>query len=141
MHLIDTSAVAEIILGDSDSERTQRLLENLESEGLCLTMWTHVELASALSRRVRTGAMSTVAAEAARALYRRDFVASATLLPIPAAAYQQAESWVSHASLGLRTGDAMQLAAARLNGINSIVTLDKPLRTIAATLGFKTPIP
>lgn len=141
MHLIDSSAVAEIILHDADSDRTQRLLEKLEAEGLCLTLWTHVELASALSRKVREGTMSALAMERAQQTYRRDFVANATLLPMPGAVFQQAEAWVSQSTLGLRTGDAVQLAAARINEVHSIVTLDRKLRSIATSLGFKTPTP
>lgn len=141
MHLIDSSAVAEIILHDADSDRTQRLLETLERDGLCLTLWTHVELASALSRKVREGSMSALAMERAKQTYRRDFVANATLLPIPGAAFQQAETWIAQYALGLRTGDAMQLAAARINDVRSFVTLDRKLRSIATTLGFKTPTP
>ncbi|MCX7060588.1 MAG: type II toxin-antitoxin system VapC family toxin [Gammaproteobacteria bacterium] len=141
MHYVDTSAFAEVLLNDPERAVVEALLEALQQDGLCSSRWTQVEIFSAISRRVRDGRLGVGAAERVRQLYANEISRQVELLPITPDCFSLAASWLAQASLGLRAADALHLATASVHKIDSFLTLDRKLRTIAATLGFKTPTP
>lgn len=141
MHYVDTSAFAEVLLNDPERAVVEALLEALQQDGLCSSRWTQVEIFSAISRRVRDGRLGVGAAERVRQLYANEISRHVELLPITPDCFSLAASWLAQASLGLRAADALHLATASVHKIDSFLTLDRKLRTIAATLGFKTPTP
>lgn len=141
MHYIDTSTFAEVLLNDPDRPIVEALFVRLQPDGLCTSRWTQVEMSGAISRRVRDGRLNVGAAERVRHLYASDIARNVELLPITPDCFSLADSLLAKAELGLRSGDALHLAAASVNRIDSFVTLDRKLRSIATSLGFKTPTP
>ena len=141
MHYVDTSAFAEVLLNDPDRAIVEALFEALQDDGLCSSRWTHVEISSAISRRVRDGRLRVGAAERVRQLYANEVSMNVELLPITPDCFSLAANWLAQASLGLRAADALHLATASVHKIDSFLTLDRKLRAVAGSLGFKTPTP
>lgn len=141
MHYVDTSAFAEVLLNDPDRAIVEALFGALQADGLCSSRWTQVEISGAVSRRVRDGRLAIGAAERVRQLYASEVSLNVELLPITPDCFSLADTWLAQASLGLRAADALHLATASVHKIGSFLTLDRKLRSIATTLGFKTPTP
>jgi predicted nucleic acid-binding protein len=131
----DASAVVAIYVGEARSERVWAWLAD-KSHRLAVSGWLHVEFASALAAKQRSGAVSPERREAALADFRRQWVASAKMLLIPAGAYPRAAAMIAEAP-GLRAGDALHLAIAEAHRA-TLFTLDRLQAKVGRDLGVAT---
>lgn len=139
MHYLDTSVLAAILLRDAESERVEKMLLGLRGELQALSIWTGVEVFSAIARRLRMRDIGVREAARARQTYDEEFVAKHEVLMLTAADYARARSLLAVDGTKLRAGDALHLAVALNNGVSTFRTLDKDLRKIAVQSGLTAP--
>ena len=66
MLYLDTSFVAPLVIAEDTSSAVEAFVLKLKPGELATSLWTQVELASLVSRKVRMGELSTAEAEAVR---------------------------------------------------------------------------
>lgn len=136
MHYFDTSFLAPLILPEATSEAISAFVAGLPVETLAISQWTRVEFASLLGREARMGAMK--AADMARAEARFEaMVALSFIVLLPSAAdYELARRYLRRFETGLRAGDALHLAIAANQGVETIYSLDKTMVKAARGVGL-----
>ncbi|MDP3294396.1 MAG: type II toxin-antitoxin system VapC family toxin [Nevskia sp.] len=139
MHYLDTSILAAILLRDPESERVEKALQGLGGEFLALSVWTGVEVFSAIARRLRMREISPREAARARQAYDEEFVAKHDVLVLTTPDYARARNLLAVDGTKLRAGDALHLAVALNHGVSTFRTLDKDLRKIAVQSGLTAP--
>lgn len=139
MHYLDTSILAAILLQDPESERVEKMLKGLRGEFLSLSVWTGVEVFSAIARRLRMREIGAREAARARQAYDEEFVAKHNVLSLAPPDYARARNLLAVDGTRLRAGDALHLAVALNNGASTFRTLDKDLRKIAIQSGLTAP--
>ena len=94
---LDTSFVAPLVIAEATSDAVEAAVRKLPAGELTTSLWTQVELASLVSRKVRMGELSDSDAEAVRREFERvlgesfevlvprgpDFVAAGKYLAMP----------------------------------------------------------
>ncbi|NYT40041.1 type II toxin-antitoxin system VapC family toxin [Sphingomonas sp. R-74633] len=133
-YYLDTSAVVAALVAEPHSPAVLAWLEAIEPGTVFISDWSHTEVASALSLKVRTGALTlelrAAAANAWHAMHRSNFP---TLAVLPQH-FETAARFTSQPDLGLRAGDALHVAIAREGG-HRLVTLDREMADAALQLG------
>jgi predicted nucleic acid-binding protein len=130
---LDTSAAVALLVPEPGSARLQAWLQAREEGGIAISPWVATEVASALSLKVRTGALSL--AERAEAASRwRSWRDTLVLLAVEAVAFETAAASASRHELGVRAGDALHLAVAAAHGC-TLVTLDRRMAAAGPELG------
>ncbi|MBA3295064.1 MAG: type II toxin-antitoxin system VapC family toxin [Geodermatophilaceae bacterium] len=132
---LDTNLVVAALTAEPFTETAQPYLLPTGSTGPVLSDWTVTEFSAALSIKVRVGALSAVAHEAALAGFRRYIRDAFECLPVTRADFHVAAGLADKASTGLRAGDALHLAVASLAGL-VIHTLDQSMAVAAEELGI-----
>ncbi|ATQ69937.1 type II toxin-antitoxin system VapC family toxin [Methylosinus sp. 3S-1] len=107
---------------------------------LAISEWTVAEFSSALSIKLRTGAVDAALRADALAALARLCSDSFALLPITSNEFHTATRFVDQFALGLRAGDALHLAVSAAHGA-TLCTLDKRLAEAGPPLGVSTLIP
>ncbi len=135
---LDTSALVKLYVPEPESARVDRALRRRDD--LVVSDLAVTELASAVGRRCREGALDS--ATAAR-VYRRLLADLADELfrrvELIAEAHREAERMLlSSAALPLRSLDALHLALAASGGARTILTFDRSLARAAAAFGLLT---
>jgi len=120
----DTSFVAPLVTAEDTSNAVEVFVLKLKPRELATSLWTQVELASLVSRKVRMGKLSTAEAEAVRREFERMLSESFELLVPSAADFAAAAKYLEVPTTGLRAGDALHLAIAANHGARKILTLD-----------------
>ena len=92
------------------------------------------EVSSALSLKLRTGALDRADRAGALASFHRMAAETLILLPIHSLHFQVAARFADRHDLALRAGDALHLAIAADHGA-TLVTLDRKLHDAALELG------
>lgn len=114
-----------------NERRAKRIISDIRS--VVMSDWTRVEVASALSREVRSGRMT--ASQAADVLTRIDSWASDIATTERSAVdLADAQRLLERFDLKLRAGDALHLAISRRLGAY-LATFDNDLASAAKTLG------
>jgi predicted nucleic acid-binding protein len=124
MLYLDTSFVAPLVIAEDTSNAVEAFVLKLKPGELATSLWTKVELASLVSRKVRMGELSTAEAEAVRRELDRMLSESFELLVPSAADFAAAAKYLEVPKTGLRAGDALHLAIAANHGARKILTLD-----------------
>ena len=124
MLYLDTSFVAPLVIAEDTSNALEAFVLKLKPGELATSLWTQVELASLVSRKVRMGELSTAEAEAVRREFERMLSESFELLVPSAADFAAAAKYLEVPKTGLRAGDALHLAIAANHGARKILTLD-----------------
>ena len=124
MLYLDTSFVAPLVIAEDTSNAVEAFVLKLKPGELATSLWTQVELASLVSRKVRMGELSTAEAEAVRREFERMLSESFELLVPSAADFAAAAKYLEVPKTGLRAGDALHLAIAANHGARKILTLD-----------------
>jgi predicted nucleic acid-binding protein len=124
MLYLDTSFVAPLVIAEDTSNAVEAFVLKLKPGELATSLWTQVELASLVSRRVRMGELSTAEAEAVRREFERMLSESFELLVPSAVDFAAAAKYLEVPKTGLRAGDALHLAIAANHGARKILTLD-----------------
>ncbi len=134
-YYLHTSAVVAALVAEPHSPVVLDWLAAIEPGAVFVSDWSHTEVASALSLKVRTGALSlelrAEAASAWHAMHSHNFPTLAVLQEH----FKTAAHFTSQPALGLRAGDALHLAIAR-EGAHSLVTLDHAMADAALQLGI-----
>ena len=124
MLYLDTSFVAPLVIAEDTSNAVEAFVLKLKPGELATSLWTQVELASLVSRKVRMGELSAAEAEAVRREFERMLSESFELLVPSAADFAAAARYLEVPKTGLRAGDALHLAIAANHGARKILTLD-----------------
>jgi uncharacterized protein len=126
---LDASALVKLFVPEADSDRLNQSLAGLDDvivSDLALT-----ELASAVSRRVREGRLSS---PVARRLYRdaQALASSCRAAELTPDAHRLAERLLLTSTAGIRSLDALHLALALASGAATFVSYDERLRDAAS---------
>ncbi|MEO8754544.1 MAG: type II toxin-antitoxin system VapC family toxin [Casimicrobiaceae bacterium] len=134
MQYLDTSFVVALAREESNSAAAEAYAASRPIGALAISLWTRVELASAVSREVRMGDVEAPAASRllqqfdARMRYRWH------IWDVDASDCADAFAFVSRFATGLRAGDALHLAVAK-NHRAELLTLDRGMLKAAKMLG------
>lgn len=135
MAYFDTSVLAACYVPEANSKRAQEAMSR--DRRVVISSLVEAEMASALSRRVRTGEL--FAGNAREVLDRFGLHVAAgvfDVLPVGVREFRMARDWMARFDTPLKTLDALHLAVAFCNGL-SLVTADASLARCAATMGVK----
>lgn len=127
MIYLDTSFVAPLVIAEDTSDAVEAFVQKVKLGELATSLWTQVELASLVARKVRMGELSESQAEAVRSEFERVLDESFELLLPAAADFPAAAKFLRMPKIGLRAGDALHLAIAANHGVKKILTLDEGL--------------
>ena len=127
MVYLDTSFIAPLVIAEDSSDAVEAFVLKLKPGEIATSLWTQVELASLVSRKVRMEELSPAEAEAVRREFDRLLSESFELLVPAAADYAAAAEYLERPRTGLRAGDALHLAVAAGHGTKKILTLDAGL--------------
>ena len=133
---LDASAILPILIEEAASETVDRFITE-SSEDLIISEFAAAEVASALSRLVRTGILEAADAQSRLADFDAWRMASTGDLDMHASDIRLANVFVRRFDLMLRAPDALHAAACRREDL-VLVTLDKRLATAAQELGVRT---
>ena len=97
--------------------------------------WLTTEVSSALSSKVRTGALTPSRRAVALTAYQRMFLDDLIVLPVTASDFREAARIADRYDLGLRASDALHLAIAT-NHRATLLTLDRRLHAAGLALGY-----
>ena len=125
MVYLDTSFVAPLVIAEISSDAVEAFVLKLKRGELTTSMWTQVELASLVSRKVRMGELSTSDAGAVRRKFERVLGESFEVLLPTGEDFAVAGKYLETPKTGLRAGDALHLAIAANHGAKKILTLDR----------------
>lgn len=135
MAYVDTSIVVACYCPEALSVRANAAMSALRRRAI--SVLTEIEFCSALSLKVRTGALGRQAAAAVFGEFQAHQRAGYfEVVETGAADFGLARDWLMRFSTPLRALDAMHLAAAFVNSLE-IVTADKQLYASARSLAVK----
>jgi hypothetical protein len=125
MVYLDTSFVAPLVITEETSDAVEAIVLKLKAGELTTSMWTQVELASLVARKVRMGDLSASEAHVVQREFERVLGESFEMLLPTGADFVTASKYVETPKTGLRAGDALHLAIAANHGATKILTLDR----------------
>lgn len=135
MVYLDTSVVVPLFVAEPASNAVDAWFDAQEAP-LMSSDWIATEFASALSIKVRRGALGAKLAQAAWKDFE-DFCRSGLrLVPVGRSAFLLAADLARDAQSGLRAGDALHLAVALETGAVDFATADAQLAAGAETKGL-----
>ena len=92
---------------------------------LATGMWTQIELASLIARKLRMGELSVAAAKEVRRKFTQILTEFFQMLVPTATDFATAAKFLEIPKTGLKAGDAFHLAIATNSGAKKILTLDQ----------------
>ncbi len=131
---IDTSALVAVLTREPATPGVNAWLRGQEPGTIFISDWTHTEVSSALSVKLRSGDITLEARAEALAAFA---ILTNTSLPTLAVAedhFEAAARFAAQHELNLRAGDALHLAIASDGGF-ALVTLDQRMADAALQLG------
>ena len=134
MIYVDSSVLVALHVTERDSEVALGWFQRHTRQAFLCSDWTDVEVASALSRKVRSGKISIAERQKAELAYRQTKRDSFEQVAVSPEHFQLATIMVRHQETGLRSGDALHLAIADGYG-SAIATLDQTFAAAAAHFG------
>ena len=135
MHYVDTSVLVSIVTPDDLSEAAVTWVDGRKPGTLHISEWVTVEMAAALTRKVRTGRLTGPERHMAFERYTELSRRSLLDLPLSGKHLRAARELVVDATAGIRAGDALHLAIASANDLQ-LVTADKQFFSGATRLGY-----
>lgn len=134
MIYVDTSIIVAALTPEVATPRVQHWVEAQSENELVISPWVVAEVSSALSIKVRTGALTIE--NRAEILATWAALQSEIFISVPVAAkhFGVAARFADQHDLGLRAGDALHLAIASSVG-HRLATLDKVMVEAAPKLG------
>jgi predicted nucleic acid-binding protein len=134
MHYVDTSVLVAYYCPEPFSETAEKLI--LSSKRPCISSLTEVELASALSRKVREKNLSPDDGNKIYNQFQSHLEQSFYgLTAVEDRHYQTAKTWIIQFSTPLKTLDALHLAVAA-EGDLTLLTADQHLDIAAKYFGI-----
>ena len=132
---IDTSVLAAYYCPEAASAAAQKLLST--SQRPVISWLTHVEMCSALSRKVREQTLSRHDAERIASMFREHTGAGYfTILQVEGADYERAALRIGRFDNALRALDAIHLAIAEREAL-PVATADRTMAAEAKRIGLK----
>jgi predicted nucleic acid-binding protein len=125
MIYLDTSFVAPLVIAEESSEAIEATIMKVKPGELATGLWTQIELASLVARKLRMGELSATDADAVRRECKKILDESFKMLLPTAADFATATTFLEIPKTGLRAGDAMHLAIAANHGARKIWSLDQ----------------
>lgn len=125
MIYLDTSFVTPLVIAENSSNAVEAFVLNIKAGELATSLWTRVELASLVSRKVRMGELTPAQAHAVRSEFDRLLSDSFEVLAPTAADFEKAVEYLDAPKTALRSGDALHLAIGGNRRASRILTLDK----------------
>jgi len=133
---VDTSVLLSALTREAASGRSLAWLARQDPGALAISDWVAAEVSSALSIKIRTGAISESQRADALAGFRRLAERSLTVLAVERSHFSVAARLADQQTLGLRAADALHLAIALDHGL-TLCTLDRNLAEAAGSVGVK----
>jgi predicted nucleic acid-binding protein len=138
---VDTSFLFSLYVLDANSARASAKMKRAVLP-LLLTDVGRIEILNAVGLRLFRKELRPAEAKSVHALFREDVVQGVVqIVPLPAAAFQQAEQIArKHAPpLGTRTLDVLHVAGALVLKANAFYTFDRKQARLAAAVGLPLP--
>lgn len=127
---LDASVVVAALTEEVRTEDVRTWLGHNDAEMLAISAWVHTEVSSALSIKVRTGALKPDERNEAMTAWNRMRREAFALIPVTDADFETAAHFADRHELGLRGGDALHVAIASSNGC-ALATLDRVMAAAA----------
>lgn len=124
MHYLDTSVLVALLCREPKSEHLVGWLAERQTGGVAISHWSLVELASALSLKIRTGSITNLEADRADGMLKDLVGSTLQVLPVEGADFHKAATYCAVRQLNLRGPDALHLAIAERLAI-SLATFDR----------------
>jgi predicted nucleic acid-binding protein len=135
MIYIDTSVLVPYYCPEPNSEKMEKII--MEAVMPRISTLTGVELASAVSRKIREGNLSLTDGNRIIAAFQSHIGQNLFLMiPVSPLHYQIAKDWIARFATPLRTLDALHLAVAFSNSL-TVLTADKKMDDSARSLGIR----
>jgi len=122
---------------EAATERVQAWLGRQEPGTLVISDWVVAEFASALSIKIRTGALNIADRMRVAGIFARLRTDSLVVLSVTRDHFITAGQFAEQFSLGLRAADALHVAITAGHGA-TLCTLDRRLAEAARALGVST---
>lgn len=135
MPYLDTSVLVPLIVREPATASTQLWLSSQRSGDVAISDWVLTEVRSALSIKLRTGAMTVKQLPLAEANLRT-FAQTMQVLEVTRSAFAAAAEFAAAATPALRAGDALHLAVAASQTLG-LVTRDIEQGSAATAHGFR----
>jgi hypothetical protein len=140
MLYLDTSVLVALVCREPDSDRFVAWVADRAADGISISNWTIVEVASSLSLKMRMRAMTAIDVEQAKATLAHLIQTEFELVNLSLADFDLAARLCANWELNLRGPDALHLALVlRLD--RSLVTLDRQQFAAAQHFGIASLIP
>jgi len=133
-YYIDTSALVAVLVSEPATPRVNAWFRAQVPGTIFISDWTHTEISSALSLKLRTGEITLETRAAALAAFAGMATTSLPTLAVAEEHFEAAARFVAQHELGLRAGDALHLALAKDGGF-ALVTFDQRMADAALQLG------
>lgn len=133
----DTSVLVSALSSEPRTADAQAWLRARPPGDLLTSDWTITEFSSALTLKLRIGAVSAATRATALAAFKRLIDEAFELVPITPGTFRAAAGFCDRHMLSLRSGDALHLAAAFDRGA-MLCTLDKNMAAAGSALGLST---
>ena len=134
MIYVDTSVLVSALTLEVETTASQAWLQAQKTADLAISDWTIAEFSSALSIKVRTGALSVDLRSTALTEFESMTARSFLMWEIERPVYARAARLCERVETGLRASDALHLAIAEAHGA-VIATLDRGLAAAAEAAG------
>jgi uncharacterized protein len=131
----DTSALVPLLVTETHTPRVMTWLAKQAPGTIVISDWSHTEVASALSLKLRIGEITLPLRAAAFAAWTRLHTSSLPTLAVTSDHFEVAAGIAARHDLGMRAGDALHLAIA-LDGGHRLVTFDARMAAAAPVLGI-----
>jgi predicted nucleic acid-binding protein len=134
MIYLDASLVVALLVPEAHSDRADAWFAAQPTGSLAISGWVTAEVSSALSIKLRTGAITLDRRAAALSAWNALRNASLLTLAMLEEHFEQAARIADRYDLGIRGGDALHLAIVRDSG-SRLATLDTRMAEAALQLG------
>lgn len=133
-YYLDTSALVAALVSEPGTPQVNAWFRAQVPGTIFISDWTHTEISSALSLKLRTGEITLETRAEALAAFAGMATTSLPTLAVAEEHFEVAARFVAQHELGLRAGDALHLAVAKDGGF-ALVTLDHRMADAALQLG------